>query len=155
SWHANLNLGYDVSKGYGRISIPTFAAQSFATEGSRSQSLSEETNKIAEFYLNYAKNVGISRIDATAGYGYYDNATTGYNFPSYRATGAVQTTPVFPFGVEQNKLLSYYGRLVYTLNDKYILSGTMRADASSKFSQDNRWGYFPSVGLTWRVIGEN
>ena len=153
--HANLNLGYDVSKGYGRISIPTFAAQSFATEGSRSQSLSEETNKIAEFYLNYAKNVGISRIDATAGYGYYDNATTGYNFPSYRATGAVQTTPVFPFGVEQNKLLSYYGRLVYTLNDKYILSGTMRADASSKFSQDNRWGYFPSVGLTWRVIGEN
>jgi len=153
--HANLNLGYDVSKGYGRISIPTFAAQSFATEGSRSQSLSEETNKIAEFYLNYAKNVGISRIDATAGYGYYDNATTGYNFPSYRATGGVQTTPVFPFGVEQNKLLSYYGRLVYTLNDKYILSGTMRADASSKFSQDNRWGYFPSVGLTWRVIGEN
>ena len=153
--HANLNLGYDVSKGYGRISIPAFAAQSFATEGSRSQSLSEETNKIAEFYLNYAKNVGISRIDATAGYGYYDNATTGYNFPSYRATGAVQTTPVFPFGVEQNKLLSYYGRLVYTLNDKYILSGTMRADASSKFSQDNRWGYFPSVGLTWRVIGEN
>eukprot|EP01118_Nematostelium_gracile_P006371 TRINITY_DN2054_c0_g1_i3.p1 TRINITY_DN2054_c0_g1~~TRINITY_DN2054_c0_g1_i3.p1 ORF type:complete len:983 (+),score=207.82 TRINITY_DN2054_c0_g1_i3:4016-6964(+) len=153
--HANLNLGYDVSKGYGRISIPTFAAQSFATEGSRSQSLSEETNKIAEFYLNYAKNVGISRIDATAGYGYYDNATTGYNFPSYRATGAVQTTPVFPFGVEQNKLLSYYGRLVYTLNDKYILSGTMRTDASSKFSQDNRWGYFPSVGLTWRVIGEN
>jgi TonB-linked SusC/RagA family outer membrane protein len=153
--HANLNLGYDVSKGYGRISIPAFAAQSFATEGSRSQSLSEETNKIAEFYLNYAKNVGISRIDATAGYGYYDNATTGYNFPSYRATGAVQTTPVFPFGIEQNKLLSYYGRLVYTLNDKYILSGTMRADASSKFSQDNRWGYFPSVGLTWRVIGEN
>jgi iron complex outermembrane receptor protein len=153
--HANLNVGYDVSRGYGRISVPAFAAQSFSTEGSRSQSLNEETNKIAEFYLNYAKNIGISRIDATAGYGYYDNATTGYNFPTYRATGAVQTTPVFPFSVEQNKLLSYYGRLVYTLNDKYILSGTMRADASSKFAEDNRWGYFPSVGLTWRVIGEN
>ncbi len=153
--HANLNVGYDVSKGYGRISVPAFAAQSFATEGSRSQSLNGETNKIAEFYLNYAKNVGSSRIDATAGYGFYDNATTVYNFPTYRSTGVVQTVPVFPFAVEQNKLLSYYGRLVYTLNDKYILSGTMRADASSKFAEDNRWGYFPSVGLTWRVIGEN
>jgi TonB-linked SusC/RagA family outer membrane protein len=153
--HANLNLGYDVSKGYGRISIPAFAAQSFATEGSRSQSLNRETNKISEFYLNYAKNIGIHRIDATAGYGYYDNATTGFGFPTYRATGAVQSLPTFPFSVEQNKLLSYYGRLVYTLNDKYILSGTMRADASSKFAEDNRWGYFPSVGLTWRVIGED
>jgi TonB-linked SusC/RagA family outer membrane protein len=153
--HANLNLAYDVSKGYGRVSIPQFAAQSYSTEGSRSQSLNQETNKISEFYLNYAKNIGIHRIDATAGYGYYDNAVTGYGFPTYRATGAVQTTPTFPFGVEQNKLLSYYGRLVYTLNDKYILSGTMRADASSKFAEDNRWGYFPSVGLTWRVIGED
>ena len=153
--HANANVGYDVSKGYGRISIPEFAAQSYATNGSRSQSLNKQNDKFAEFYLNYAKNIGISRIDATAGYGYYDNASTTFNFPTYRATGVVQTTPVFPFSVEQNKLLSYYGRLVYTLNDKYILSGTMRADASSKFAEDNRWGYFPSVGLTWRVIGEN
>jgi len=57
--------------------------------------------------------------------------------------------------VEREKLLSYYGRFIYTLADNYILSATMRADASSRFSEDNRWGYFPSIGFTWRAIGES
>jgi TonB-linked SusC/RagA family outer membrane protein len=155
--HANLNLGYDVSQGQGYTRVPIFAAQSAATNGSYAPRLNTERNKISEFYLNYAKTVESikSRFDVTAGYGYYDNATTSYNFNSYRGTGEVQTTPVFPFSIEQNKLLSYYGRFVYTLADKYILSGTMRADASSKFAEGNRWGYFPSVGFTWRAIDES
>jgi TonB-linked SusC/RagA family outer membrane protein len=153
--HANLNLGYDVSKGYGNINIPTYAAQSASTQGSYSHSLNTENDKTSEFYLNYAKSFGIHRLDATAGYGYYDVAATTNFFANYKGTGEVLTTPVFPFNTERNKLLSYYGRLVYTLADKYILSGTMRADGSSKFAEDNRWGYFPSIGLTWRAIGED
>jgi TonB-linked SusC/RagA family outer membrane protein len=153
--HANLNLGYDVSKGYGNINIPTFAAQSASTRGSYTHSLNTENDKTSEFYLNYAKSFGIHRLDATAGYGYYDVSKTDYSFTTYKGTGEELVVPVFPFNTERNKLLSYYGRLVYTLADKYILSGTMRADGSSKFAEDNRWGYFPSVGLTWRAIGED
>ncbi|WP_443944683.1 SusC/RagA family TonB-linked outer membrane protein [Pedobacter sp. AW1-32] len=155
--HANLNLGYDVSKGYGSVRVPTFAAQSASTNGSFSRSLSKESDKFSEFYLNYSHTAASirSKFDVTAGYGYYDNATTGYNFTNYTGTGIALVTPVFPFSVERNKLLSYYGRFNYTLADKYILSGTMRADASSKFAENNRWGYFPSVGFTWRAIGEN
>ncbi|MFA6277822.1 MAG: SusC/RagA family TonB-linked outer membrane protein [Pedobacter sp.] len=155
--HANLNLGYDVSKGYGATRVPIFAAQSASTSGYYGNRLNTERNKISEFYLNYAHTVESikSRFDVTAGYGYYDNATTGYNFNTYKGTGEIITTPVFPFSIEQNKLLSYYGRLVYTLADKYILSGTIRADASSKFSENNRWGYFPSAGFTWRIINED
>jgi TonB-linked SusC/RagA family outer membrane protein len=153
--HANLNLAYDVSKGYGSIQIPAYAARAAATQGNNTQSLNTEKDLSSEFYLNYAKTVGASRFDATAGYGYYDINGTGYNFTSYSATGNVIVAPVFPFSVERNKLLSYYGRFIYTLSDKYILSGTMRADASSRFAENNRWGYFPSVGLTWRVVGEN
>ncbi|MCZ4225128.1 SusC/RagA family TonB-linked outer membrane protein [Pedobacter rhodius] len=155
--HANLNLGYDVSKGYGSTSVPVFAAQSASTSGSYSNRKNLEHDKFSEFYLNYAKTVESikSRFDVTAGYGYYDIAQTNFNFNSYKGTGELLTTPVFPFSIEQNKLLSYYGRFTYTFNDKYILNGTMRADASSKFSQDNRWGYFPSVGFTWRIISEN
>jgi TonB-linked SusC/RagA family outer membrane protein len=153
--HANLNLGYDVSKGYGNIFIPTYAAQSASTNGSFSHSLNTENDKTSEFYLNYAKTFGLHRVDATAGYGYYDVSTTGYNFTNYKGTGEELVVPVFPFNTERNKLLSYYGRLVYTLADKYIISGTMRADGSSKFAQDNRWGYFPSIGVTWRAIGED
>ncbi len=155
--HANLNLGYDVNKGYGFTRVPVFAAQSASTQGFYGNRLNTERNKISEFYLNYAHTAASinSKFDVTAGYGYYDNSSTGYNFNTYKGTGVLLNTPVFPFSIEQNKLLSYYGRFVYTLADKYILSGTMRADASSKFSEDNRWGYFPSAGFTWRVIGED
>lgn len=155
--HANLNLGYDVSKGYGNITVPTYAAQAASTNGSFSRALKTEADKFSEFYLNYAHTVESikSRFDVTAGYGYYDIASTSYNYTNYTGLGAPIVVPVFPFSVERNKLLSYYGRFNYTLADKYILSATMRADASSKFAQDNRWGYFPSVGFTWRIIGEN
>ncbi|RZL47893.1 MAG: SusC/RagA family TonB-linked outer membrane protein, partial [Pedobacter sp.] len=155
--HANLNLAYDVNKGYGSTTIPSFAAQSASTNGFYGNRLNTERNKISEFYLNYAHTATSikSRFDVTVGYGYYDNSSTGYNFNTYKGTGELLNTPVFPFSIEQNKLLSYYGRFVYTLADKYILSGTMRADASSKFSEDNRWGYFPSAGFTWRIIGED
>jgi len=153
--HAVINAGYDYSKGYGRTIVPIYAAQSFSTEGSFSRRLNTEMNKFSEAYLTYAKTLGKSRFDVTAGYGYYDDAVTNYNFATYRGTGVLQTTPVFPFSVDQNKLLSYYGRFNYTFADKYILSGTMRADASSKFAEDSRWGYFPSAGFTWRIIGED
>ena len=154
--HANLNLGYDVSQGSGSTRVPIFAAQSAATSGFFGDRLNKESNTISEFYLNYARTVEEikSRFDVTAGYGYYDNMSTGYSFNSFKGTGELLNVPVFPFSVEQNKLLSYYGRFVYTLADKYILSATMRADASSKFSADNRWGYFPSAGFTWRIISE-
>ncbi|MBO9675366.1 MAG: TonB-dependent receptor [Sphingobacteriaceae bacterium] len=155
--HANLNLGYDVSKGYGSIRVPVYAAQAAATNGSYSHALKTSADKFSEFYLNYAHTIESikSKFDVTAGYGYYDIATTGYNFTNYTGLGVPIVTPVFPFSVERNKMLSYYGRFNYTLAEKYILSGTMRADASSKFAENNRWGYFPSVGFTWRIIGEN
>ena len=53
-----------------------------------------------------------------------------------------------------DKLLSYFGRANYNYKDKYLVSATFRADASSKFSEDNRWGYFPSAALAWRISSE-
>lgn len=155
--HLNANAGYDVSKGYGSTHVPFYAAQSFANSGTSSQYEAVQHNKLAEVYFNYTKDLkGInSNINATAGYGFYDNATTTYNFKGYNDLGGLLSTPVFPFDTQQNRLLSYYGRLVYTLADKYIFSGTMRADGSSKFSEDGRWGYFPSAGFTWRAIDES
>src|SRR5574344_1519517 len=53
-----------------------------------------------------------------------------------------------------DKLLSFFGRANYNVKDRYLLSATMRADASSKFSKDNRWGYFPSAAFAWRLSDE-
>jgi TonB-linked SusC/RagA family outer membrane protein len=51
--------------------------------------------------------------------------------------------------------LSYFGRAIYTLKDRYILTGTLRRDGSSNFGADNRWGAFPSAALAWRISEEN
>ena len=64
-----------------------------------------------------------------------------------------------PFSIDDaysadDKLLSFFGRLNYNFKDRYLLSATFRADASSKFSKENRWGYFPSVALAWRISSE-
>jgi TonB-linked SusC/RagA family outer membrane protein len=155
--HFNANLGYDVSKGYGNVNVPEYAAQSAVTFGTATQYEAVQHNKVAEAFFSYVKDLKSirSNINATAGYGFYENSTTTYNFTDYNARGGVQKVPVFPFDRQQNRLLSYYGRLTYTFADKYILSGTMRADGSSKFSEAGRWGYFPSAGFTWRAIDES
>ena len=64
-----------------------------------------------------------------------------------------------PYTVEDayspdDKLLSFFGRANYDYDSKYLLSVTFRADASSKFSKENRWGYFPSAALAWRISSE-
>ena len=56
-------------------------------------------------------------------------------------------------GIKDN-LLSFFGRVNYSLQDKYLFTATVRADGSSKFSSDNRWGYFPSAAFAWRVFDE-
>lgn len=154
---ANLNLAYDISRGRGGTEVPDFAAMNFATRGSITRYLTDINNKVGEFFLNYNKTVENihSNFDVTAGYGYYDFETTTNNYPTLRADGSVLTTPPFLFDIQQNRLISYYGRVIYTLNDKYILSGTARTDGSSRFSSQNRWGFFPSAGFTWRINRES
>ncbi len=156
--HANLNLGYDIAKGKGTVFVPAEAAQSYSTAGTNNYYLQRVNNKVLEFYLNYTKDLtGIkSNVNATAGYGYYNNQTKNYNYPNFSAAGDIieGSTPVFPFDIPENTLISYYGRLIYTFRDKYTFTGTVRTDGSSRFSPDGRWGVFPSASLAWRISEE-
>ncbi|MCL7989195.1 SusC/RagA family TonB-linked outer membrane protein [Sphingobacterium sp. lm-10] len=154
---ANLNLGYDISRGQGDVFVPDFAALNNTTQGLQTRYMNDYTNLVGEFYLNYNKNFSAinGHLDATAGYGYYDYKTLNRNYPSLRADGSVLTEPVFPRDIQQNRLISYFGRATYTANEKYIISGTLRTDGSSRYSPENRWGVFPSAGVTWRINRES
>ncbi|MEO5892495.1 MAG: TonB-dependent receptor [Ferruginibacter sp.] len=156
--HANLNLGYDVAKGEGEIKVPAYAAQNYLDSGQQNKYGNKINNKVAEFYLNYNKTITAinSNINATAGYGYYDNLSTNYNFPNIRANGDTipGSKPKYLLDKPQNTLISYYGRLIYTYNTKYILAASIRTDGSSRFSPITRWGTFPSVAFTWRINQE-
>ena len=55
----------------------------------------------------------------------------------------------------ESSILSYFGRLFYSYDDKYLLTFTLRRDGSSKFYKDNRWGWFPSAALAWKVSNES
>jgi len=55
----------------------------------------------------------------------------------------------------ENSLLSYFGRFFYSYNDRYLLTLTLRRDGSSKFYKDNRWGWFPSAALAWKISNED
>ncbi len=66
--------------------------------------------------------------------------------------GSVQQ-PVF-FNKEGESIVSFLGRLNYTLMNKYLFTGTFRADGSSKFAPGNRWGYFPAFGFAWKMQNE-
>ena len=84
-----------------------------------------------------------------------------HGFPTdYNSESAWKlTSQGSPYTIDDNysaddKLLSYFGRANYNYKDKYLVSATFRADASSKFSEDNRWGYFPSAAIAWRISSE-
>lgn len=93
---------------------------------------------------------------------YYTNTsgtTNAYKtFPStnFGLNDISMSTPdTWTSSLEENSLLSFFGRLNYTFNDRYLFTATMRADGSSKFASGHRWGYFPSAAAAWRISEEN
>jgi iron complex outermembrane receptor protein len=161
--HVNLNLGYDVSKGEGTVVIPDSAASAYLRSpdakhgGVNNKYLQKKSNTLLETYLNYVKDFKSinSRVDAVAGYSYQDFSATNYNYPDYTTDGTVISTPSFPFDKPENRLISFFGRLNYSYKGKYLLTGTVRRDGSSRFTEAHRWGWFPSGAFAWRMKEEN
>lgn len=58
-------------------------------------------------------------------------------------------------GMRENKMMSYFGRINYSLMDRYLIEANIRTDASSRFHKDNRWGVFPSISAGWRISEES
>ncbi|GHT17099.1 SusC/RagA family TonB-linked outer membrane protein [Bacteroidia bacterium] len=158
---ANLNLGYDISKGNGTVVTQPWSPAYYVKgqpSGENTQGKQEKRNLLMEFYLNYAKQLNdANRLEVMAGYTYQDWLTTNYNYPVYYFDGTTMkgNPPVFEFDKPQNTLISFYGRLNYNLLDRYLLTATVRRDGSSRFSKENRWGMFPSVALAWRIKEES
>jgi iron complex outermembrane receptor protein len=151
----HATLGYDYAQGKGRIYVPVEAAQYYLS-GGRDYGYGPQKleNKLLTTYFNYNKNLESinSTIDATIGYDYqYWKSTTPY-FEELNVAGEVQNTSAATD--QRHVLISYYGRLNYTLASRYMLTATVRRDGTSRFSPENRWGTFPSFALAWRLSEE-
>ncbi len=147
-------FGYDYSMGRGDVVVPAEAYQ-FYTTGGRNYTYGpqENHNRLVTVYANYNREFGKHAIDATAGYDYQYWRYYSSAFEEFNQAGEVQSSSAA--GDQRHALLSYYGRINYTYDDRYLLTATMRRDGSSRFSEKNRWGTFPSVALAWRMSKES
>ena len=157
---ANVNFGYDFSRGRGVSQLSDSAASNYRERGSYNPYYSESSNYLYDVYLNYASDIKSinSRIDVMAGHGRQEFSFYSYNHPGRRFNGDTIPGSIPPFINNGNPgylLISYYGRLNYTLANKYVLTLNIRTDGSSKYYQGGRWGIFPGGAVAWRVSEEN
>ena len=155
----HATVGADYAKGDGTIYVPGYAAQSFNKDESLSGSdykygPQKNENRLLTLYANYAKyfeNIK-SNVDLTAGYDYqFWKSTTPLYYTKSAAGTTLSTVKASDY---RHVMLSYYGRVNYSFDGKYLLTATVRRDASSRFSKDTRWGTFPSVALGWTLTEE-
>lgn len=173
--HANLNLGYDVAKTTGRNFVNSNSVQSsldktFTGLGQGNTWNNLRRNHLLDFYMNYAKNIESikSNFDIMAGYSwqhfYYANhditysnptedlgAKEGYTYDANERHYIRDDHRRIPY---ENYLISFFGRLNYNFMNRYLLTATLRRDGSSRFSENNRWGLFPSAALAWTISNE-
>jgi TonB-linked SusC/RagA family outer membrane protein len=133
------------------------------SQGSASVSTTQGRSLLSENTISYNKSVGKHSLSAVAGFTYQDflntslgasgvgflsNVTETANLGSANTPGIPSTSYSFA------TLLSYLGRVNYSYNNKYLATVSFRADGSSRYSEGNKWGYFPSAALAWRVSEE-
>lgn len=151
----HATLGYDYAEGKGNVYIPAEAADTYTTAGrDYGYGPQKNSNRLLTTYLNYNKYFDDikSNLEATVGYDYQFWKSTTAEYSVLNTKGELQSSSAAQD--QRHTLLSYYARLNYSFDGRYMLTATMRRDGTSRFHSDHRWGTFPSVALAWRVTEE-
>ena len=161
-----LNLGIDHTNATRKVSENDQLTY-LVNGGQASISNIELTNVLMENYLTYDKQLNKdNHFTILLGQSYQKFDNTGYNL-SVNGFHVIGVNYIDNLGYgdkdkasvgsfkSENELQSFYARLNYAYKDKYLLTATWRADGSTKFGKNNKYGYFPSVGLAWRLTQEN
>ncbi|MDJ1473540.1 TonB-dependent receptor [Cytophagaceae bacterium NT2B1] len=170
-----LNLGVDYSgttRDQQYKPFPSVVNESNVSNGSLTTSISANTNKLVENTLNYNWSKDNHNLIVLAGHSYqsfleeirkftYNGFVNNNIDPVYQdhtSPAPSSSTGLLPTTVDavatKNELQSFFGRVNYTFKDKYLFTATLRADGSSKFGANNKYGYFPSVAAGWNISNE-
>jgi len=172
---AVVNLGLDASQSLIRESFANNAIQTYTfnqgtdpasnylfNPGLNYLEHQTSTNKTMDAYMAYSKSLKgfVTKFDATGGYSYQDFRNDGFSeqFQNNLSTGIREPkidpeNPYNRYFLPLN-LQAYFARTNFDLLGKYLFTATFRADASSLFQKDKRWGYFPAVGAAWKLKEE-
>ena len=160
------NFGVDIAnqKNYQYYTSLSAAGIGSGSKGVGSQSYYRKTSRLTENILTYSNSWDKHRLTATGVYSWqeyvyesltargsgFENDATGANDMSY----ASQESITIGSDKYSNRLISWTARASYSYADKYLVTATGRYDGSSRFGENNKWGFFPSLGLGWKVDQE-
>lgn len=165
-----LNLGVDYSTTNRYIQNKPFAGvinESNNARGTLDELITANTNRLVENTLTYNWNNNFHNFTALAGHSYQTfldefrrTSSTGFadnNIdPRYQDQNSTSEFPTtISSSAIRDELQSFFGRLNYIYAEKYLFTATFRADGSSKFGENNKYGYFPSFALGWNVAKED
>ncbi|WP_266368781.1 SusC/RagA family TonB-linked outer membrane protein [Tellurirhabdus rosea] len=169
-----LNFGIDNSMSERRTSIlrnlPGFSESILQNAGRGVIQNRQRSSQLLEHTLNYNQKIGPGQFDGVLGFSYQKFN----NQASFLQAQLFQSTAVFPYtnnmnavnnqgsnkayfagsDLNESELQSYFGRVNYNLNEKYLLTATVRVDGSSKFGPNNKYGVFPAFGAGWNISDE-
>lgn len=159
-----INVGADdvVSKRSGYIPTTVLRGQQVNGEGEISQNQTQ--NLLAEFTLSYNKSLGNSNLNVLAGYTYqafsgegFGTSATGFSSQISNINNLSTASVFLPSYSYKyaSRLLSYISRVNFDIANRFLITATFRADGSTKFGANNKWGYFPSAAVGWKIHNES
>ncbi len=154
---ATVNVGLDKSKADGAsITDKTMPKSATSLLANTFDYSNESTNKLFDFYVNYKKTLNEKHnLSLMLGHSYqsFEYYNSGRRIEKHNDPKKNIDQPY----IDKSKsvLISFFGRMNYSFDNKYMLTATLRADASSKLNKDDRWGYFPSFAFAWNLSNED
>lgn len=158
----HLNLGMESSYGIQNLYIDSLSA-SDTHHGRQGYEKISKINESLNYYMEYSKEIEKHKFDVMVGYEWQKFHHEGSNQYQGLETNIVDATTGHIGGYNytanvwksENLLVSFFGRLNYAFNNKYLATFTLRDDGSSRFAPANRWGLFPAAALAWKINEED
>ena len=161
----NVSAGLDITQtnSYSGVRPGSFQAYTDTENlgvGQHTKGVSISRSQIFEAYADYNKTWGIHNLDVMAGYSWQNNWWGSRYVDYFNVTDEVKLLPGqtadsrYTWSFAENYLVSFYGRVNYSLDSKYVFTFTARGDGSSKFAKAYRWGFFPSGAFAWNMKKE-
>lgn len=162
-----VNLGYETSMDNHKWlrKVGNWTLNQPFDPSTRYENKAKFVSKLIENTLSYKKIIGKHDLNVVVGNSYQNTYyeliaaekrnLVVVNDHYFDVIDAGTTDPNAWGNITESSLISYFGRVNYTFDEKYLLSATFRSDGSSRFAKGNKWGFFPSVSAGWRISRED
>lgn len=161
----NVSAGLDITVTDSYNGVRPGSFQAYADTGNlkigqHTKGYDLSRSQLFEAYASYNETWGMHKLDLLAGYSWQNNYWANRNITYYNVTNEIKLEPGetvdsrYLWYKNENYLVSFYGRINYSIDSRYVFTFTARGDGSSKFAKAHRWGFFPSGAFAWNIAQE-